>query len=106
MKKILAVTPDDAAGGFAIAGVAQQQAAPPAMAALLAATLADDEAGVVAIDERLVDAALHDRLRDLERRSSAAVVVLPAPGRPSRPEDDYAGRLIRRAIGHQVKVQL
>jgi hypothetical protein len=34
------------------------------------------------------------------------VVIVPAPGPTAKPADDYAGRLIRRAIGYQVRVQL
>jgi hypothetical protein len=53
----------------------------------------------------LTDAPLQARLRDIERHFSGAVVVLPAPGTVARPEDDYALRLIRRAIGYQIRLQ-
>jgi vacuolar-type H+-ATPase subunit F/Vma7 len=106
MKKILVLTPADASGGFALAGVGQRQASAIAAAAPIEAALADGETGVLAIDERLVDAALQEWLRDAERRLNVAIVALPAPGVPARPEDDYVSRLIRHAIGYQVRVQL
>lgn len=86
MKKILVLTPADAAGGFAIAGVRQQPAATPTLAPL-------------------VDAVVQARLRDLEQTWNGAIVVVPAPGKAARPQDDYALRLIRRAIGYQIRLQ-
>lgn len=106
MKKILVATPHDAAGGFAIAGVVQREAAASRMPAVIDAAVADRGVGVIGIDERLIDAASQEHLRDIERSCNGVIVVLPAPGTPARPEEDYARRLIRRAIGYQVKVQL
>jgi V/A-type H+-transporting ATPase subunit F len=106
MKRILVVTHADSTGGFAIAGVGQREPDASGAAAVIDDAVADDDVGVLAIDERLIDAALQQRTRELERRWRGVCVVLPAPGKPDRPEDDYARRLIRRAIGYQVKVQL
>jgi vacuolar-type H+-ATPase subunit F/Vma7 len=105
MKKILVTTPHDAAGGFALAGVVQREAA-ARLPAIVDAAVADSAVGVIAIDERLLDAAAQEHLREIERACDGVIVVLPTPGTPARPEDDYARRLIRRAIGYQVKVQL
>lgn len=105
MKKILVLTPADAAGGFAIAGVRQQPAATPTLAPLVDAAIDDGEIGVLAVDERLVDAVVQARLRDLEQTWNGAIVVVPAPGKAARPQDDYALRLIRRAIGYQIRLQ-
>ena len=105
MKKILAATPHDAAGGFAIAGIVQRETPPGQLATLIDAAAPDDAIGVVAIDERLIDASSQEHLREVERSADSVIVVLPSPGAPARPEDDYARRLIRRAIGYQVKVQ-
>lgn len=106
MKKIMVITPADAAGGFGIAGVLERQPAAPGNAALIDSATADAGIGVLAIDERLVDAPARLRLREIEQQWRGVLVVLPAPSGAVRVEDDYARRLIRRAIGYQVKVQL
>ena len=106
MKKVLVLSPPDPVSGFAIAGVSARQAASTQLPDLMDAAIADASVGVLAIDERLIDPPAHARIRDIERQWRGAVVVVPSPGRPARPEDDYARRLIRRAIGYQVRVQL
>ena len=106
MKKVLVLAPPPPVGGFAIAGVMAREAAAIQLPELMAAAIADSSVGVLAIDERLIDPLAHARIRELERHWRGAVVVVPSPGRPAKPEDDYARRLIRRAIGYQVKVQL
>lgn len=106
MKKILVLAPRDAAGGFAIAGPRQREAAAETLAARLDGAIADAAIGLIVIDERLVEAHADDRIQAAERQWPGAIVVLPSPGTRVRPEDDYARRLIRRAIGYQVRVQL
>ena len=106
MKKVLVFAPAQPASGFAIAGVMAREAASTPLPQLLDAAVGDSSVGVLAIDERLIDPPTQERLREIERRWRGAVVIVPSPGKPARPEDDYARRLIRRAIGYQVRVQL
>ena len=106
MKKVLVLAPAQPASGFAIAGVMARDAAAMQLPELIDAAIADASVGVLAIDERLIDPPVHARIREVERHWRGAVVVVPSPGRPAKPEDDYARRLIHRAIGYQVKVQL
>ena len=106
MKKILVLAPAAAVSGFAIAGVTARDAAGTPLPDLIGAAIGDASVGVLAIDERLIAPPAHERIREVERRWHGALVVVPSPGGPARPEDDYARRLIRRAIGYQVKVQL
>lgn len=104
MRKIVVIAPADARHGFALAGVRQVTSAPAELEATLGELLRDPATGVVIVDERLVAGPAQQRLRELERRSTALVVVLPAPGEAARIEEDYALRLIRRAIGYQVRL--
>lgn len=106
MKKVLVLAPADSVSGFAIAGVTAREAGPIQLPDLVDAAIADASVGVVAIDERLIAPTADARIRDVERQWRGSIVVVPSPGRPARPEDDYARRLIRRAIGYQVRVQL
>jgi vacuolar-type H+-ATPase subunit F/Vma7 len=106
VKKILVLTPAPPVGGFAIAGVLAREAVPLELPRLIDAAIGDSSLGVLAIDERLIGRESQERIRDAERRWRGAVVILPSPSKPAGPEEDYAHRLIRRAIGYQVRVQL
>jgi vacuolar-type H+-ATPase subunit F/Vma7 len=104
VRKIVVIAPADARHGFALAGVRQVTSVPAELEATLGELLRDPATGVVIVDERLVAGPAQQRLRELERRSAALVVVLPAPGEAARIEEDYVLRLIRRAIGYQVRL--
>jgi vacuolar-type H+-ATPase subunit F/Vma7 len=105
MKKVLVVAPADAQGGFAIAGVAQRNGTRAQLPQLLHAACAAEDVGVIAVDERLIDPPIEEDIRELERNWRGVIVVVPPPGGAAG-RDDYARRLIRRAIGYQVRVQL
>lgn len=105
MRKIVVLAPADARHGFALAGVRQRTTTPADLEADLGELLRDPATGVAIVDERLAAGpAQQQRLRELERHATALVVVLPAPGEAVRVEEDYALRLIRRAIGYQVRL--
>lgn len=106
MKHIVVATPPDAEGGFAIAGVVQPPRSAEGWTKTIDDALVGSEIGVLAVDERLLDATALDRIRSLDREWRGVLVVLPAPTVPVSPADDFARRLIRRAIGYQVRVQL
>lgn len=104
MKHIVVLTPADARHGFALAGVSQVTLAPEGLQRALHELVRDPGTGVIVVDERLVAGAPADRFRDMERRWPGLVVVLPSPERAAKVEEDYALRLIRRAIGYQVRL--
>jgi V/A-type H+-transporting ATPase subunit F len=106
VKKILVVTPAPSVAGFAMAGVMAREAVPLELPRLIDDAVADTSVGVLAIDERVIGRQVQERIREIERRWHGAVVILPSPSKPAGPEEDYAQRLIRRAIGYQVRVQL
>jgi vacuolar-type H+-ATPase subunit F/Vma7 len=106
VKKIAVLAPAQPVAGFAIAGVIAREGVALELPRLIDDAIADASMGVVAIDERLLDRRGLARIRDAERHWRGAIVVVPSPTRPATPVDDYAHRLIRRAVGYQVKVQL
>lgn len=105
MNRIVALTPDDADNGFACCGAVQQAIAPARAREALEWALETAGNGVVILDERLVDEVGEETLHVLEQRWPGVLVVLPAPGLGGSGED-YAMRLIRRAVGYQVKVKI
>jgi V/A-type H+-transporting ATPase subunit F len=104
MRKIVAITPADASPGFACSGAVQVAVAPGEAAGALTRVLADPECGLVVLDERLVAEVGEERISGIDRRWPGVLVVLPAPG-VSGEEEDYAVRLIRKAIGYHVRVR-
>lgn len=104
MRTIVVVTPADARLGFALGGVHQVTSDPAGLDTCLRGLMADPDTGVVVVDERLVPGPAQQRLRELERRWTGLFVVLPGPGKAAPATEDYALRLIRRAIGYQVRL--
>ncbi len=112
MRKIAFITPPDAEYGFTLTGLSQIVADAGAMEETLKETMEETESGLVIIDERLLSAnreskgLAEERLRELEHRWQGILLVLPSPDKPPAEEEDYAARLIRRAIGYHVRLKL
>ena len=106
MKKIVFVTPPDAQFGFSLAGVRQLTAEGDAVKRVLLDSTSDPSVGVVVVDERLVGESIQQHLSDIEREWSGVIVILPAPEAAERPAEEYAMRIIREAIGYQVRLNL
>jgi vacuolar-type H+-ATPase subunit F/Vma7 len=104
MNRFVVLTPSDAANGFACAGASQHAVLPGETTATLRQALQEAGSGVVILDERLVAEVGEERLQELEESWPGVLVILPAPGGAGVGED-YATRLIRRAIGYQVQVR-
>ncbi len=106
MKRVAFITPPGTACGFLLGGVPQYIADAPEAEEMIRKVVGDPEIGLVVVDERLMTGLSEDRLKELERGWPGILLVLPSPARPSAPEEDYALRLIRRAIGYHVKLKL
>jgi len=106
MKAIVFLTPPDARYGFSLTGVRQKEVEPPAAETELRHALQYPDTGVVVIDERLFRRIPEARMRDVDRRWPGMVIVLPAPRETEAAEEDYLLRMVRRAIGYQVKLNL
>ena len=107
MKKILAATPADTTAGFGLAGVRQLAPRAGELGEMLLALARDPATGVLIVDERLTaDAAVQQALASIDRAWPGLAVVLPAPSAAPPEQEDYALRMIRRAIGYQVRITL
>lgn len=104
MNRIVVLTPSDADNGFACGGAIQHAVRPGRTTAALQGALQEAGSGVVILDERLLAEINEELLHEVEEAWPGVLVVLPAPG-GSGAAEDYATRLIRRAVGYQVKVQ-
>ena len=104
MKEIVVIAPPDASPGFACCGADQHAVVISEAGEALSRVPDNPSVKVVILDERLLAEIDEESLRGIERRWPGVLVVLPAPGRPAQ-EEDYALRLIRRAIGYHVRVR-
>jgi len=107
VRKIVVIAPPDSRPGFALAGVRQLSASPDELPVLLRQLVRDPLNGAVIVDERLATGSAREYIRELDRRWTGLVIVLPAPERAGAvAEEDYVLQLIRRAIGYQVRLSL
>ncbi len=104
MKKIVFLTTCDARFGFSLAGIAQHTVDPAEAHAELITLMAEPDNGLVIIDERLVRGPVEELMREREDAWQGILLVLPSPERLAPEVEDYAARLIRRAIGYHVRL--
>ncbi|HET6516560.1 MAG TPA: V-type ATP synthase subunit F [Thermodesulfovibrionales bacterium] len=106
MRKITFITPTNGRYGFSLAGVPQYTAEAQDAEEMLRKTMTEPETGLVVIDERLIKGMSEERMRELEQTWQGTLLVLPAPEKFPAEVEDYAARLIRRAIGYHVRLKL
>ncbi len=106
MKKIAFLTPADAEFGFSLAGVYQYIAGLEEAEDGLEKIISQEDAGLIVMDERMIKAVDENKMRATEERWGGIILVLPSPVKPPAEVEDYALRLIRRAIGYHVRLSL
>ncbi len=106
MKKIFFITPVDAEYGFQLAGVNHIVTDESSFESCIQDILNESDAGLIIIDERLLKAYPEEKRRMDEQSFHGIILDLPAPERPETEIEDYAAKLIRRAIGYHVKLKL
>lgn len=106
MKKIIVITPPDVLYGFSLAGIEQRSVEPADADEELRETLSGPDNGLIIIDERLLTGAVEERIREAEHAWPGILLVLPSPLKVPPEVEDYAARLIRRAIGYHVRLNV
>lgn len=106
MKKVVFITPLDAEFGFKLGGVPQIAIEAAGAEDALKQVMSGTETGLVIIDERLLSGMTEERLRGLEHGWPGILLVMPSPLKPPPEVEDYAARLIRRAIGYHVRLKV
>lgn len=104
MKKLAFITPVDAEHGFQLAGFSQYITDKNEAASVLDKIVQDAEYGLAVVDERLLDDGLEKKIKVLRELWDGIIVMLPPPAVVSAAEEDYAARLLRRAIGYHVRL--
>ena len=106
MKRIVFITAEDAEYGFTLAGVSQYVAGKKDMMEIVKKVIRDPETGIVFIDERLLTENYEEDLRQIEQTWHGILIILPSPERAEMEIEDYATRLIRKAIGYHVRLRI
>lgn len=106
MKKIVFITPQDAEPGFGLAGIRHQVADAGETAGVLSAVMAEPDIGLVILDERLFSGTVEEQVKEAEPGWPGILLVLPSPEKLPAEAEDYAARLIRRAIGYHVRLNV
>ena len=106
MKRIVFITLEDARPGFSLAGFRQRTSTIAKAEKALHEVLADPETRVAVVDERLLAGLTEECFKDMGARWHGVLVVLPAPEQKGAESgEDYALRIIRKAIGYHVRLQ-
>ena len=106
MKKIAFISPPDASPGFGLAGVSRHVADTESAEPVFCAVKDEREVGLIVIDERLLKDLTEERLAELEQGWHGLHLIMPSPTTPPPEVEDYAARMIRRAIGYHVRLKL
>ncbi len=106
MKKIVFLTTCDVRFGFSLAGIAHHTVDPSEAETELDALMGDPDIGLVIVDERLVRGRVEEHMRESEQTWQGILLVLPSPEKLTPEAEDYAARLIRRAIGYHVRLNV
>ncbi|MHB8881727.1 MAG: V-type ATP synthase subunit F [Thermodesulfovibrionales bacterium] len=106
MKKITFITPADAEFGFGMTGVTQHIASPEHAEDTLLRAMSEPDTALIILDERMMLPIGRETLKKMEERWQGILLVLPSPKKPSAELEDYAIRLIRRAVGYHVRLKL
>ena len=105
-KRVVFFTEKDAEYGFRLAGFEQHVCESHELESILAQFLQKPEYGLFIIDERLVTENMDNRLREMERGMNVVFVIMPPPLRAEAKREDYAARLLRKAIGYHIQLNI
>jgi V/A-type H+-transporting ATPase subunit F len=108
MARLIVVTDPDTALGFRLAGVDVQEETDPVKAGeRLLALLRAREAGIVIYNEDCVSALPESAVIALEESLTPVFFAIPVSRTvpPAERREEYLARLVRRAIGYQLKIK-
>jgi vacuolar-type H+-ATPase subunit F/Vma7 len=108
MNKVLVITYEDVAVGFKLAGVdVMTPRNDEDLSGLFESCIKNNEYGLVAVEESFLSRLHEGTRKKLDRAGKPIVVPISTPRKWARIEeaDTYMARLIRKAIGYQIKIK-
>ncbi len=106
MDKIVFITPHEEKFAFQLTGAEQQVTDDRDFIKTLKNTTDRPDTGLVIVDERLLSRNNEEKVSEIERSWKGILIVLPSPERPEADREDYASRLIRKAIGYHLRLKI
>ena len=106
MKSIAFITPGDVEFGFKLAGVKQYLAEDEELTVILKEIIRQNDTDLVVIDERLLTGRNEEMISIIEKKWHGIILALPSPKKTRAEIEDYAVRLMRRAIGYHVRLRI
>jgi V/A-type H+-transporting ATPase subunit F len=100
------ITPSDAEYGFRLTGLRHYACTDEDVEETIRNIIAEPSTGLLIIDERLLINLEEEKLNEIESSWKGILVVLPSPEERKVEVEDYAMRLIKRAIGYHVRLQI
>jgi vacuolar-type H+-ATPase subunit F/Vma7 len=105
VKNVVFITPPDALPGFSMAGFIHFSPDRENLHHLLKQITDSHEFGIIVMDERLYDSSTEHLITGLEEQWDGVFILLPTPDFAVTTREDHATRLLRRAIGYQVRIE-
>ncbi len=108
MPEVLVITAPGDSLGFRCAGLECREAGPGAdVSSMLLSIQAEGKYGLVAIEDRLLMRASEATLKRLKKKALPIILPINVPQSwgPAVGEESPVVRLIRRAIGYQIKIK-
>ena len=104
MNTVAFITPEDAAPGFALAGVVHLVASADELEDLLKHLTQEAVYGLIGIDERLLTPAAEEYIAHCQECWEGVFMIVPPPPLAAHRGVSYAERLLQKAIGYQVRL--
>jgi vacuolar-type H+-ATPase subunit F/Vma7 len=104
MNTVAFVTLEDAAPGFALAGVVHLVATADRLEDLLRRLTMETAYGLIGIDERLLTPATEEFISRCQESWEGVFIIMPPPPLVAHRGINYAERLLQKAIGYQVRL--
>jgi V/A-type H+-transporting ATPase subunit F len=105
-RRIIFFTEKDARHGFSLAGFEQHVCTSENLSSKVEQFIRNPEYGLFVIDERLVTEHTESQLREIEKDHDLIFVILPPPLKTPTIKEDYAVRLLRKALGYHVQLNI
>lgn len=105
--KVLVVTGCGGSAGFRLAGLETRELAPDEVSSFMLELLAEGVYGIVIVEERLYTEISGQVMKRIEKKGLPMVVpvMVPRSWEETGPVESRAVRLIRKAIGYQIKIK-
>ena len=110
MSRVLAILGEDLAAGFALAGVEVRKIRDPAAGRdALRAAIAAGVYGIIVVEEELLRSLAPESRDQIDAAAVPLVIAIPGEmlwQEQAAPADDYVARLIKRAVGYQLNINV